>query len=208
MYIYTVCFTTTAARIARSIRYAYLKSTLSQDVAFFDDGGHGSVSSQIVTNGNLIQAGLGEKLGLTIQACSAFGAAFIAAFVTNAKLTGITICVIPAILIAVGIASSIEAKIETKQLDIFARAGSFAEDVLASVRTVHAFWARPRLVRKYDKFLQEAHTVGKRKSPVYMVLFSTEFFLVFAAFALCFWQGLRMFNSGELSSPGPIVTVL
>lgn len=92
-YAYTVGYTVSATRITRSIRQRYLKATLSQDIAFFDEGGHGSVSSQITTNGNMIQQGIGEKLGLTIQSASAFVAAFIVAFVTNAKLTGITVCI-------------------------------------------------------------------------------------------------------------------
>lgn len=92
-YTYTVGYTVSATRITRAIRQRYLRATLSQDVAFFDEGGQGSVSSQITTNGNMIQQGIGEKLGLTIQSASAFVAAFIVAFVTNAKLTGITVCI-------------------------------------------------------------------------------------------------------------------
>lgn len=87
-YFYTVGYTISSTRITRSLRRRYLRATLSQDVAFFDEGNHGSVSAQIVTNGNMIQQGIGEKLGLTIQSASAFTAAFIVAFVTNAKLTG------------------------------------------------------------------------------------------------------------------------
>ena len=152
---------------------------LSQEVAFFDEG-HGSVSSQIVTNGNMIQQGIGEKLGLTIQSASAFVAAFIVAFVTNAKLTGITVCIVPAIVIVTGLVSGIDASYETSMLSLYAQAGSFAEDVISSVRNVHAFWARPKLVAKYDEFLQKAHFIGDKKSIFYSILFSTEFFCVYA----------------------------
>lgn len=190
------------------MRRHYLKATLSQEVAFFDEGTHGSVSSQIVTNGNMIQQGVGEKLGLTLQSMSAFIASFIVAFVTNAKLTGITICIVPSIIIAIGIVVGIDAGYETKMLSLYGQAGSFAEDVISSMRTVHAFWARPKLVAKYDEFLLKAHKIGDKKSPLYMVMFSTEFFMVYAGFALAFWQGLRMYNSGELNTPGTVVTVL
>ncbi len=171
-------------------------------------GSHGSVSSQIVTNGNMIQQGIGEKLGLTIQSASAFVAAFIVAFVTNAKLTGITVCIVPLIVLVTGFTAGIDAGYETEMLAIYGRAGSFAEDVLSSMRTVHAFWARPKLVAKYDEFLEAAHMIGSKKSPVYMVMFSTEFFAVYAGFALAFWQGLRMYNAGEIDTPGTVVTVL
>ncbi|KAK5088598.1 hypothetical protein LTR05_002818 [Lithohypha guttulata] len=207
-YFYTVGYTVSSTRITRSLRRRYLRATLSQDVAFFDEGNHGSVSAQIVTNGNMIQQGIGEKLGLTIQSASAFTAAFIVAFVTNAKLTGVTVCIVPAIIIVTGITAGIDAGYETEILNTYGQAGSFAEDVIASMRTVHAFWARPKLVAKYDEFLQKAHRVGDKKSPIYMVLFSSEFFFVYAGFALAFWQGLRMYNSGEIATPGTVVTVL
>lgn len=181
---------------------------LSQDVAFFDLGTHGSVSSQIVTNGNMIQQGIGEKLGLSIQSIAAFVAAFIVAFATNAKLTAITMGIVPLILIATGFTAGIDAKYETAMLRLYGDAGAFAEDVISSIRTVHAFWARPKLVSKYDEYLRKAHKIGEKKSPVYMILFSTEFFAVYAGFALAFWQGLRMYNSGEIADPGTVVTVL
>lgn len=207
-YIYTVSYTVSATRITRTIRRQYLRSTLSQEVAFFDEGSHGSISSQIVTNGNMIQQGIGEKLGLTIQSTSAFISAFVVAFVTNAKLTGITICIVPAIVIVTGITAGIDAGYETKILALYGRAGSFAEDVISSMRTVHAFWARPKLVAKYDQFLAKAHVIGRKKSKIYMVLFSCEFFMIYAGFALAFWEGLRMYNAGEISTPGTVVTVL
>ena len=207
-YLYTVGYTVSATRISRTIRRQYLRSTLSQDVAFFDEGSHGSISAQIVTNGNMIQQGIGEKLGLTIQSASAFTAAFIVAFVTNAKLTGITVCIVPLIVLATGCTAGLDAGYETKMLAIYGRAGSFAEDVIGSMRTVHAFGARPKLVEKYNDFLEAAHKIGKKKSPIYMIMFSTEFFAVYAGFSLAFWQGLRMYNSGEIETSGTIVTVL
>lgn len=207
-YTYSVGYTVSSTRIARKIRWQYLKATLSQDVAFFDLGTHGSVSSQIVTNGNMIQQGIGEKLGLTIQSSTTFIAAFIVAFVTNAKLTGVTLGIVPAILIVIGITAAFDAEYETKIIKLYAQAGSFAEDVISSIRTVHAFWARPKLVAKYDVYLEEAHKIGQKKSVIYVFLFSTEFFCLYSGFALAFWQGIRMYTSGEIHSPGTVVTVL
>jgi len=207
-YVYTVAYNISAARITRTIRRRYLRSTLSQEVAFFDEGSHGSISSQIVTNGNMIQQGIGEKLALSIQSISAFVAAFIVAFTTNAKLTGITICIVPAMVIVISITAGIDAGYETKILALYGQAGSFAEDVISSMRTVHAFWARAKLVAKFDQFLARAHTIGQKKSKIYMVLFSCEFFMVYSGFALAFWEGLRMYNSGEITTSGTVVTVL
>jgi ATP-binding cassette subfamily B (MDR/TAP) protein 1 len=79
-----------------------------------------------------------------------------------------------------------------------------AEEVFSSIRTVHAFWLNPLLLRKFDKFLDEAMAIGMKLSPVFAVLFSTEFFCVYAAYGLAFWRGIRMYFSGEIRESGDV----
>lgn len=131
--------------------------------------------------------GISEKLSLIVQALSTFISAFVIAFIVQWKLTFITVCVVPSIIIVVGICIGFTTKYETQQLDIYSRAGLLAEEVFSTVRTVHAFWLNPLLLRKFDKFLDEAMAVGMKNSPVFAVLFSTEFFCVYSGYALAFW---------------------
>ncbi|KAF2136052.1 uncharacterized protein K452DRAFT_303071 [Aplosporella prunicola CBS 121167] len=206
-YVFTVCLTITGTRITRNIRQHFLEATLSQDIAYFDEN-KGSVSVRVTTNGNLIQQGISEKLGLVIQATATCVAAIIVALITQWKLTLITMTIAPVIVIVVGIAIGIDAKIESGILDIYGQAAALAEDVISSVRNVQAFWMRPHLTAKYDGYLAEAHRRGKTKSALWGVLYCTEFFLIYAGFSLCFWRGVHMFAEGEIDGPGTIVTVL
>ncbi|KAK4221284.1 Leptomycin B resistance protein pmd1 [Podospora fimiseda] len=207
-YLYNVIFTYTSYRIVRNIRRAYVRSALKQEVAFYDFGTGGSIATQATANGRLIQGGISEKLGLTFQGLSAFVTAFVVAFVTNWKLTLITLCIAPATIIAMIIVGGIEAGYETKILEIYAQANSFSEGVLASARTVHAFDMRKRLVDKFDAYLQEASVWGAKISPMMGLLFSTEYTIIYLGFALAFWQGVKMLANGEVDSPGDIFTVL
>jgi len=147
--------TVTGTRITRNIRSAFLGATLSQDIAYFDKGKGGSVATHVTTNGNTIQTGIAEKLGLTFQAMSACVASIIIALISQWKLTLITITVAPVIVGVIGIAVSLDAKVETAMLKAFDEAGALAEDILASIRNVSAFWMRPRLLEKYDKCLEK-----------------------------------------------------
>ncbi|KID64334.1 ATP-binding cassette multidrug transport protein ATRC, partial [Metarhizium hybridum] len=207
-YTYNSLLTYNAYRIVRNIRYAYLKAALSQEIAFFDLGTGGSISTQATTNGRLIQGGISEKLGLTFQGLSAFVTGFIVAFATNWKLTLITLCIAPATIAVMAVTGIIEAGLETKILDIYAQANSFAEGVLASARTVHAFEMRSRLVNKFDQYLIEAHRVGNKISPLFGILFSSEYCIIYLGFGLAFWQGVHMFGRGEIKSSGEVFTVL
>ncbi|KAF5011949.1 hypothetical protein FDECE_1955 [Fusarium decemcellulare] len=208
-YGYSVLFTLAAYKITRNIRYMYLKAGLSQDIAYFDAGIGGSIAMQATSNGKLIQAGVSEKLGLVIQGIACFIAAFVLAFVTQWKLTLICCCIAPATLLVMGISSTMEAAIETKILQIQAQGGSFAESILSSARNIQAFNLRTRLVRDFDKFLEQAHIQGNRKHVVLGCMFSAEYFIIFAGMGLCFWQAIRMIAKGEVDKPGDIfVSVL
>lgn len=184
-YAYTTLSNYCAYHIVRNIRRRYLKSALSQEVAFYDRGTAGSISMQATSNGNLIQSGIAEKLALTFQSASTFVTAFIIAFVSQWKLTLILLCVAPTLIILMGIVASIEAKIETQMLDVYGKAGAYAESVLSTTRTVQAFGLRERLVARYATFVAHARSLGDKKSPLYGALFSIEYFVIYGSDCPC-----------------------
>ena len=186
------------------MRIDFIKHILRQNIAYFDSDLAASVTTQATTNGNNVNNGISEKLTLTIQGVSTFVSAFVIAFAVQWKLTLITISVVPTIVVVVGICIGIDTKNEGQLLAIYSKAGLLAEEVFSTVRTVHAFWLNPLLSRKYDASLDKAMTVGLKKSPCYAVLFSTEFFCVYSGYGLAFWQGIRMYFSGEIRESGDV----
>ncbi|CAH0027893.1 unnamed protein product [Clonostachys rhizophaga] len=207
-YLYSSLFTLAAYGITRNIRREYLKSGLRQEIGYFDSGVGGSISMQAAANGKLIQGGISEKLGLLIQGLSAFISAFALAFATQWKLTLITSCITPAILIITGTASARNAAIDTKVLAVNARAASLAESILSSARTIQAFGLRKRLVGGLNKHLTESARLGHKKNPIIGTFFSAEYFVIYAGMGLCFWQAIRMIARGEVEQPGDVFTVL
>lgn len=192
--------------MTRNLRHAYLRAALSQEVSYFDHGTSGSIAMQATSNGKLIQSGIAEKLGQVFQAGSTFVAAFIIAFKTQWKLTLIIICILPALLTIVAGAGVLDAKIETKILRTYARAAAFAEAVLGSPRTTHAFSLGPRMVSKYEEHLQAARDIGDRKNSLYGFMFGGEYFVIFAGMGLAFWQGIGMIARGEVQNIGTVFT--
>ncbi|KAF2010914.1 multidrug resistance protein [Aaosphaeria arxii CBS 175.79] len=207
-YIYNTLLTYTSYRITRNIRHHYLKAALSQEIAFFDIGSGGSIATQATSNGRLIQGGISEKFGLTFQGLSSFITAFIIAFVAQWKLTLICLCIAPATLIVNGAAAGMMAGYETRMLEIFAQSNSFAEGILSSARTISAFGMHQNLVGNFDSYLIDAHNVGKKISPLFGILFSSEYCIIYLGYGLAFWQGIRMLARGEIHNAGTIFTVL
>jgi len=166
------------------------------------------MASQLTTNASIINQGISEKLGLIIQALSSFITAFIVAFAVNAKLTAIIVAIVPVNIIGTNIFVALDAKVESQVLSIFSTANSLAEEAFSTIGTVHAFWARPKLGRKFDAILDKACQVGMKKSPIYAGLFATEYFCIYSAYGLAFWQGIRLWSNGEIANPGDVVTVM
>ncbi|KAH7354528.1 ABC transporter [Plectosphaerella cucumerina] len=208
IYVYMVLSTYSAISITRNIRKAYFKAALSQSIAFFDQGTAGSIAVQASANGDMIQAGISDKLPLVFQALSTFIASFVIAFVTQWKLALIISCMAPAIMGIIATVAWIDSRIETKILAINSQAGSYAESILASLRTVHAFDIKTRLFEHFAGYLDDALRLGGKKSPIYGVMFSTYYFVIYSGMGLAYWQGINMLARGEVDNVGTIFTVL
>ncbi|KAL4881827.1 P-loop containing nucleoside triphosphate hydrolase protein [Aspergillus karnatakaensis] len=207
-YLYASLLTYVAYHLTRNVRQSYLRAALSQEIAFYDKGGSGSISQQATTNGKLIQSGIAEKLGIVVQAISTFVAAFVIAFVVQWKLTLILIFIVPLLLVVLGGAGGIDAGIEAKILQVYAQAGSYAENILGGVRTLHAFGLRDRVIARYDSYLNDAYSKGMKKNKLYGVVFGGQYFVVYAGMGLAFWQGIAMLDRGEIQDLGTVFTVL
>ncbi|RAH45704.1 ABC transporter ATP-binding protein [Aspergillus brunneoviolaceus CBS 621.78] len=208
VYIWTLSISISALRTTKALRTAFLTRLLQQPISFFDASLGGSPVTHVTTNANLINSGTSEKLGFVLQGTATFVAAFITAFAVQWKLTLITICIAPAILIITTICSAFLVQAENAILRVDSRAGSLAEEVLASMKTVHAFNAFEALTGKYEAFAGEARRLGIRQSANMAILYAGEFFCAYAGYGLAFWQGIRMYARGEIDEPGAVVTVI
>ncbi|KAG8415746.1 hypothetical protein J3458_009568 [Metarhizium acridum] len=207
IYTWTMLVNITAIRTTKNLRVDFVRQILRQEISFFDTPLL-SVSGQVTINGNLIYYGISEKLGLVIQALSMLISAFIVAFVVQWKLTLITLAIVPVNTIVMLVCIYFDAKYEYQMFDIYGKSGSLAEEAFSTIRTAHAFWAFPKLAARFREILKEARQVGDKKSVIYAILFPVEFFSITAGYALAFWQGMRMYSSGEIQSPGTVVTVI
>lgn len=207
-YIGIMAISVASLRTSRALRCAYVEQTLRQEIAYFDQAELASIAVEVTNSGDLVAQGTADKLGVTLQALSTFVTAFIIALVTQWKLSLITMCIVPAIVVTSGTCITIDAKQETKVMRHYSAAGNLATETLSNIRMVHAYWGQPKVLKKYEGMLDKAEKEGMKKSLNYGVLFSMQYFCVLAGYALAFWQGIRMYSSGEITEPGDIITVI
>lgn len=208
VFINTTCFRITAIRATKALRRDFISALIRQDIAYFDNCSPGTVATTISNNADIVENGLGEKVGVAFQALAMLISAFIVAFTQQWKLTLVTATTLPLAVIVVGVTVAIDAKLEAKILKIYGQAGGLAEEAIGTMRIVTAFDATKKLIRKYDEYLETAKRYGVKKGPVLGFQYSTEFFAMYCAYALAFFYGIRLLLQGEIGSGGTILTVL
>lgn len=67
----------TGEHISGKIREHYLEACLNQNIGYFDKLGAGEITTRITADTNLVQDGISEKVGLTMNAMATFVTAFI-----------------------------------------------------------------------------------------------------------------------------------
>ncbi|KAF4441611.1 multidrug resistance [Fusarium acutatum] len=177
-YLATLTVTVSGIRTTRVLRQRFLEHLLRTEIWYFDTANVGSPATQMTTNVTRINQGIAEKLSLLIQGLAMFVSSFVVAIAVQWKLALITLTVVPLFFFIIGVGMTLDAPIEAKVQGSYSQANVFAQEVMASIRTVHAFWAQGRMTVRYDDYLNEAHVHGKKKSFMYGVMSSSTYFCI------------------------------
>lgn len=186
-----------AYHLVRAVQQDYLRAALRQEIGYYDQGVSGSISTQVTSNGLMIQLGISEKLGLFVQSATTFIAAFVIAFIAQWKLTLILICIVPAVILLVGGVGAYDAINNGKMMKVYADASSYAENILTAIRTVNAFSLQRRTLERYDSYLDRALKLGNKRSKFTGLMFGGQYFVIYAGMGLAFWQGFKMIARGD-----------
>ncbi|KAF8268333.1 multidrug resistance protein 1 [Lactarius quietus] len=206
-YVYMCIWVYTSEATAKRIRELYLKSILRQDVAFFDKVGAGEVTTRIQTDTHLVHQGLSEKVALVISFFAAFVTGFVLAYARNWRLALAMSSILPCIAITGAIMNKFVSKYIQLSLKEVAEAGSFAEEVVSTIRTAQAFGTQKVLASLYDIPVQSALNVDRRASISHGIGLAGFFFSMYAAYALAFSFGTTLINQGHADA-GQIINVI
>ncbi|OCK82170.1 ABC transporter-like protein [Lepidopterella palustris CBS 459.81] len=198
-YIFTLGFIYTGEHMSGKIREKYLAAILRQNIGFFDKLGAGEITTRITSDSNLVQEGMSEKVGLTMNAVATFVTAFVIGFVKYWKLTLILCSTIVAITLIMGGGSSFMLKFNKASLDSYAQGGTVAEEVLSSIRNATAFSTQDKLARQYDAHLTVAQKWGLKMKMVLACMLAFMMTVVYLNYGLAFWMGSRYLVAGDVN---------
>ncbi|EWC45624.1 hypothetical protein DRE_05185 [Drechslerella stenobrocha 248] len=206
-YFATVVSIHIGERISGQIRKRFLAAILRQNIGYFDKLGAGEVTTRITADVALINAGISEKVSLTLYSLSTFVSAFVIAFIRSWKLTLILFSAVVAINVLLGIAGKFMVKYNKKAIDAYGKGGAVAEEVFSSIRNAVAFGTQSKLADQYEGYLFVAEKWGKKHKSILAFMLGGLMAIIYLNYGLAFWQGSRFFIRGD-AGLNDIVNVL
>ncbi|CAG8467342.1 5545_t:CDS:10 [Racocetra persica] len=179
-------------RQANRLRLIYYSAILRQDITFFDTVSTGDVTTRISGDIALYQEGISEKVGQILQYAATFFGGFIIGFIKGWKLTLILCCVFPILATVAGFMAKALSQGTANGQNVYAAAGSVAEQVLSGIRTVVAFGGQKLELERYTAQLERAYIIGRKQAFVSG--------LGLGALILAFWYGSTLIVNKEMIS--------
>lgn len=187
------------------IRNLYLKSALSQDIGWYDVQQTGDFASRMSEDLTKLEDGIGEKAVQFVNFMASFLGCLILALTKGWKLALVCLSSLPVTLIAVGTVSVISSRLAKDELVAYGLAGSIAEEVLSSIRTVIAFGGQDSEVKRYSANLIHAKNINVKRGFLTGLGFGFLWFCIYASYALAFWYGVGLVLEDENKPPDDIV---
>ncbi|CAB3983659.1 Multidrug resistance 1 [Paramuricea clavata] len=189
----------TAERQVHAMRKAFFKSILCQEMAWFDMNDSGELNTRLSDDLNKIADGIGHKFGLFQYGMAGFLASYILAFAYGWKLTLVMLSVFPLLAVAGGALGMIATGYTTKELKAYSEAGSVAQEVFSSFRTVAAFGGEDKETQRYSSRLGKARKMGEKKGLANGLTMGMFNFIMFCSYALAFWYGGELVIDNEMT---------
>uniref|UniRef100_A0A8D1G1I7 Bile salt export pump n=1 Tax=Sus scrofa TaxID=9823 RepID=A0A8D1G1I7_PIG len=203
-----ICFwVIAAARQIQKMRKFYFRRIMRMEIGWFDCHSVGELNTRFSDDINKVNDAIADQMAIFIQRLTTSICGFLLGFYQGWKLTLVIISVSPLIGIGAAIIGLSVSRFTDYELKAYAKAGSVADEVISSIRTVAAFGGEKKEVERYEKNLVFAQLWGIRKGIVMGSFTGFMWCLIFLCYALAFWYGSKLvLDDGEYTA-GTLVQI-
>lgn len=121
-----------------------------------------------------------------------FIAGFITSFLYGWKLTLIVYACAPFIVMSQGVVAHAQSILTNWELKSYSTAGSVAEEVLGSIRTVVAFGGEEKELQRYSERLKPAEENGNKKGLFTGLGIGVMWLITYCAYGIALWYGAAL----------------
>ncbi|XP_073503101.1 bile salt export pump-like [Phyllobates terribilis] len=196
-----------AAHQIQIIRKEYFRKIMRLDIGWFDCNSVGELNTRISDDINKINNAIADQVAIFIERLSTFVFGFLIGFIGNWKLTLVIVAASPLIGLGAALMALAVARLTGRELKAYATAGSVADEVLSSIRTVAAFGGENKEAERYDNNLVAAQAWGIRKGTIIGFFQGYMWCIIFLCYSLAFWYGSKLVIETKELTPGSLLQV-
>ena len=186
-------------RVVADIRRALFDRVLGMSPAFFERILTGEVLSRITTDTTLILSVIGSSVSVALRNVLILFGGLVLLFLTSAKLTGMVLLVVPAIVVPIIVLGRKLRRLSKENQDWIASSSGSASEALSSVQTVQAFTHERQTRGAFADLTEKSFVSANTRIKVRAVMTVIVIFLTFAGIVGVLWIGARDVRQGAMS---------
>lgn len=187
-------------RVVADIRAAVFRRIVQMDQDFFEVTRTGEVLSRLTTDTTLVQSISGVGLSITLRSSLNLLGALVLMGATSAWLMGVTVAMVPAILLPLFAVGRRVRRLSRDSQDRIADASAMAGETLGAMQTVQAFTLEALQAARFARAAEDSFDTAVRRNQVRARLTALGTMLVMGAVTLVLWLGARAVLAGEMSA--------
>ncbi|MDE4131879.1 ABC transporter transmembrane domain-containing protein [Phaeobacter sp. QD34_3] len=186
-------------RVVSDIRKAVFDRVIGMSPEFYEKIMTGEVLSRITTDTTLIQSVLGSSVSIALRNMLLFGGGLILMLLTSAKLTGLVLLIVPAVIVPILVLGRRLRAISRENQDWIAASSGNAGEALGAVQTVQAFTHEDASRQQFAQMTETAYDVSQKRIRTRAYLTVIVILLVFSGIVGVLWMGAVDVRAGIMS---------
>lgn len=191
-------------RVVADIRRALFDRVIGMSPAFYERIMTGEVLSRITTDTTLILSVIGSSVSIALRNILVFAGGLVLMLLTSAKLTGLVLLVVPAVIVPILTLGRRLRMISRENQDWIAASSGNASESLGAVQTVQAFTHEDVTRGAFADMTESSYLVARRRIRTRAAMTVIVIFLVFAGVVGVLWVGAHDVRNGAMT-PGALV---
>ncbi|MEE2773911.1 MAG: ABC transporter transmembrane domain-containing protein [Pseudomonadota bacterium] len=191
--------TSLGERIVADIRMTVFNRVIGMSPQFFEKIMTGEVLSRLTTDTTLILSVVSSSISFAMRNILILFGGLIFMFFTSAKLTGLALLIVPAILLPILFLGRRLRKLSLFSQDKIADTSGMASEALLAFQTVQANNHEQNSMSLFGQMIEESYAVAKKRIFIRSILTAVLIFFVFTGIVTVLWFGAVSVRQGSMS---------
>src|SRR6056297_2357810 len=187
-------------RVVADIRMAVFSRVVGLSPSFYERVMTGEVLSRITTDTTLILSVIGSSISIALRNALLFVGGMILMLFTSAKLTGLVLLIVPAVVVPILILGRRVRKLSRENQDWIAASSGNASESLSSVQTVQAYTHETQSRGTFALVTEKSFDAARRRIWTRAIMTAIVIFLVFTGIVGVLWIGAWDVRAGGMTA--------